>query len=242
MTTISQILIDAHRESNLVSINGTLSANQETEGLRLLNRVIASLMGYELGEGLTSVSLGDNNIETTRYNRLEDYSDTPANVRVYCNLETTNEIILPHSPDPGARFGVLDVSGNFTTYPLTLVGNGAKIEGATTVTLSTDGDTREWFYRDDLGEWVKFSVLLTTDVSPFPLEFDDLLITLLAMRLNPRAGVQMDGQSGSRYKEMMNKFRSRYRQSREVASELGITRLSLMGEYGNYDFSRGRTW
>lgn len=242
MTTISQLLTDAYRESNLISINGVLTANQETEGLRLFNRVVSSLMGYELGESLSAVSLGDTNVESTRYNRLEDYPDTPSNIRVYCNLSTPYEILLPHNPNPGARFGILDVSGNFATYPLTVVGNGSKIEGANDVTLSTNDESREWFYREDLGEWVRFSTLTTVDESPFPLEFDDLLVTLLAMRLNPRAGVQLDAQSGNRYKEMMNKFRSRYRQSRQAPVETALVKLSLQGLYGNYDFSRGYTW
>lgn len=250
MTLISQIIADAYRESNLIAIETAPTANEITEALRLLNRDIRSMFGNEFGEPLSVLPFGRNNIQTP--NEISIYMEdiqgyyAPVNTRLMCNLDSSESINLDPTPYDGSRFGVVDVSGNFNTLPLTLVGNGRKIEGATSVTINTASVTKEWFYREDLGEWVVLTELIASDDSPFPEEFDDLLITRLAVRLAPRSGEALDTMSQLTLQRMEKKFKARYVQKKYEQSEIGLQRLT--SNRRNYsgadtlsDFSKGRT-
>ena len=108
---------------------------------------------------------------------------------------------------------ILDPFGRLNTYPVTIDANGRTIEGSATLTLDTNGLSREWFYRADLGNWVAISSLVETDEMPYPADFDMFFITYLAMRLNPRYGRMMDEQSQAVFRSERKKFVSRYLQS-----------------------------
>ena len=82
-----------------------------------------------------------------------------------------------------------------------------------TKVLNTNGLFQEWFYRADLGQWVKLSALTEIDNLPFPDEFESFFILLLAMRLNPRYGRSMDEQSAAIFKQGRTSFVARYLQS-----------------------------
>jgi hypothetical protein len=49
VTLASSIISDAYRESNLVPLVGTLTTAEQGEGLRLLNNLVLSVMGNEVG-------------------------------------------------------------------------------------------------------------------------------------------------------------------------------------------------
>lgn len=248
MTLVSQIIADAYRESNLIAIGASPTAAEETEALRLLNRNIVSMFGHEFGEELTPLPFGKNNIVTP--SDVPFYMDdiigyfAPINARLICNLEAPEVVSLHPSPLDGARLEVVDVSENFNTNSITLTGNGRKIEGATSVTVATAGITRQWFYRDDLGEWVRLSTLIAADESPFPSEFDDLLITGLALRLSPRQGAPFSESSQYTMSKLQKRFRARYTQGREMGVEDGIVILSSNRRSRYTDsstaFNRGR--
>lgn len=236
MTTISTIISDAFRESNLTMVGTSPTSAEETEALRLLNRVVLGLFGDKLGEPLNTLPLGrGTNIETPELVPLffDDYITTdtvPANTRLNCNLTAATEINLDPRPDPGARFAVIDNAGNFDTYNLTVNGNGNQIETASGLTLSTANLAREWFFREDTGNWARLTDLITTDESPFPSEFDDILIIGLAFRLNPRDGAAVSPYSVERYREVLSRFQSRYRQTKEVLTDPALLRISA-GRY-----------
>lgn len=226
MTTISQIISDAYRETNLVAVGSDPTTAEQVEALRLLNRVVKGLFGYEFGEKLKVLPLGKASIETPT--AVSPYMDdfinqyVPENTRLMCNLEEARIVNLHPAPTDGCRFGVIDVSENFDTYNLTLVANGRTVESATSVTLSDAGINREWFYRADLGEWKRLTDLELTDDSPFPEEFDDLLILTLALRLSPRQGPELTGASQVQLTRIEKKFRSRYLQKDLPANEIGM--------------------
>jgi hypothetical protein len=252
MTTLSSIIKDAYRESNLIAISATPTDLEIAEALQLLNRHINNIIGTELGELLEDANLGLNNVTRQSFNG-EWLSDDlaawylPENLRVVANLTEAQTVYLHPNPRDGARFGVTDPSENLATYNLTFNGNGRRVEDATSITLNTNGVVREWFYRGDLSNWVRLTNLTVDDESPFPTEYDDLLIIGLAIRLNPRNGVVADPQSIETYKRILKLFKSRYRQSRQVGSE---TQLALFHpwyrSYGYYSdtntFDRGRPW
>jgi hypothetical protein len=62
MTLVSEIIRDAYRESNLIAITADPTSEEETEGLRLLNRIVSGTYGIDAGEELQVVPIGNNNI------------------------------------------------------------------------------------------------------------------------------------------------------------------------------------
>jgi hypothetical protein len=227
MTTALTIISDALRESGILPLGGTPDADMQEEGLRRLNVLLSSFFGSEIGEKLSSASVGINGL-TNSYAVIRDSSQrietsfAPSNVRLYCNLSTAKTLFLDPSPQDGARTAVVDSSSNFSTFPLTLNANGRKIEGSSTVELNTSGDSREWFYRADLGTWLKITGLALTDPLPLPTEFEDVIIAYLTIRLNPRYGQGTSAELNETLRRIKAQFKARYTQSREMPSEPGL--------------------
>lgn len=230
MTVVSTIISDAFRQSNLLALGGTVSTNQSTEALRYLNRIVKGVFGKEAGENFTAIPIGRGNITTPAgypwYNDVPDAEwFVPENSRLILNNQSALDLYLDPNPDDGARFAVVNPSNTLATYPITVHGNGRLIEDAQSIDLDTDGYSAEWFYRADLGTWTIYSPLDEASTFPFPEEFDDFFITLLAMRLNPSYGAEMDDQSMAMYKRAQNMIRARYGQVEEMPSELALLRM-----------------
>ena len=230
MTITQQIIIDAYRQSNLLSIGESPSLAQQDEGLRYLNRIVKSVFGNEAGDPLEVFPVGRNHI-----NRPSGYPwwDTtpdndwfiPKNTRIMLNLEEPVDLYLHPEPDDGSRFAVIDASENVATFNTTVYGNGRLIEGSFTQVLNEDGVDKEWFYRADLGNWLLYAPL-TVDIDfPFPEEFDDYFITLLAIRINPAYGQTLDEQSKFIFDRAQRQLRARYTQSIQTRSELALLRM-----------------
>jgi hypothetical protein len=129
--------------------------------------------------------------------------------------------------------------------PLTLDGNGRLIAGQRAITLNTDNQMVVYMYRADLGQWVVLAPLGDPTGSPdpaptfpFPQEFDDYFVTMLAYRLNPRYGRAMGADSGSRLADMQNKLQARYKQRKVVPTDLATLNLSVQA-YNTWN-GRGR--
>lgn len=248
MTTTSQIITDAFRQSNLLSISATVTSAQSTEALRFLNRIVKSVFGNEVGDPLEAFPIGRNNINRpSGYPWWDTIPDNdwfvPKNTRLMMNVTQTTNLYLHPDPDDGSRFAVNDASNNLATYPATVYGNGRLIENATSIVLNVSGSETEWFYRADLSNWQKYAPLLTSDTFPFPEEFDDYFITILAMRLNPAYGSALDPQSQGIMSRSLRQLRARYTQHIPVPSELGLIRPAKVAadrdlwgtEYGFYN-------
>lgn len=229
MALVHEIIKDAYREANLIPITQNPTVDEQTEALRLLNRFVRSIFGNEAGDKLQSIAVGSNNVTTTGSLPIYTFTGTsyvPLNTRLMANIVAATAINLHPDPEDGSRIAVVDASGNFNTYGLTLVGNGRTVAGASTTTLTTAGLKREWFYRADLGDWQVISDLGLNDTFPFPMEFEDLFVIGLATRLNPRNGVAIDEQAMMNFRRQRNLFRSRYSQSIQQASEEGLVKLT----------------
>ena len=237
MTTVASIIQSALRETNLIPLGATPTTNQSAEAFARLSTIVASVLGNEAGENLVPFPLGQNNIESPGgypwwSNEIPGNVFVPTNVRIMCNLTGAGTVNLHPKPHDGARMGIVDVSGNFSTNPLTINGNGRNIEGASTQTFSVDGTIREWVYREDLGNWVVVTPLDSAGDMPWPAEFDDMFIIMLALRLNPRYGVNMASESVETLRETKTKFSARYGQSpTQVRSEDGLTYLTNQYRY-----------
>lgn len=231
MTTVRTIIKDAYRESNLIPESQDPSADQFAEGLRLLNRLVDSILTFELGDPFEDIVVGSNNISEPT--GLADYyedqinnSFLPQNSRLFLNLNEAKTVYLHPIPDDGCLFSVVDTSGNLATNNLTVVGNGRTIETALNQVLSTNGATETWFYRAELGDWKKVTSLTESSEFPFPRGFDNYFIIGLAMRLNPRNGAVLTQESAFEYKRQKSQFRSRYGQVIPAPTEEGIVRMS----------------
>lgn len=224
MTTAADIITQAYRETNLIPIGDTTSADQMEEGLFLLQNVVSSVLGNEAGQPLRDQSLGFNNVGVPDYTVLETMQPyyTTANTRFVLNLNAAVTINLPPTPEDGARFGVLDASNNLSTYNATIKGNGRLIDGNPTLVLNTNGVAYEWFYRADLGEWVKVLPITQTGTFPFPPQFNDLFIGMLALRLNPRAGAETQDETQRVIARSLRQFKAKYYQTQEAPSELSL--------------------
>lgn len=218
-TLLSVIISDAYRESNITNINSTLTAAQLDEGMRLLARVIGSVYGNEAGENLLDFPLGANTVKSPA-GYPPEYPENfymPYNTRAVLNYTSPQTVLLHPSPEDGTRFAVVDE--NSDPLEVTIDSNGRRIEGSPTYLFNEVHGYREWIYDAPTGNWNVIAPLVSTDVCPFPPEFDDLFVISLAMRLNPRYTQTLDGQSAQTYKDVLRKFKARYSQRVETGSE-----------------------
>jgi hypothetical protein len=249
MTTAREIVTQALREGGILALGETLDAASLEEGLQRLNVLVRGTFGSDLGETLTVYNLGLDGLDTSEaieaaVGEVSGTSFVPLNTLLHLNLEEPTKIWFDPNPVDGARMGIVDLAGNLNTNPLEIDANGKKIEGYSSIVLSTNSLSREWFYRADLGEWVKSSTLLASDNLPFPIEFDDYFITNLALRLNPRYGQAISGELLEVLRRGKSMFRARYSQAKEMASELALQQMSpdWLWNASTTDFTRGRPW
>jgi hypothetical protein len=233
MTTLRQIITDAYRESNLIPVGEVPEGEEYDEALRKLQNIIKTLIATELGENYVEVSYGLEGLNqadaiSRDISSLISSGYLPTNTRIVCNLSADTTLYLDPEPHDGARISVVDSSNNFSTNSLTLDGNGRRIEEVDTISLTTDGVFRDWFYRADLGTWVRVTDLTGDDDSPFPSEFDDYLSISLALRLHPRHGVNTAAETGDALMRARRAFKARYQQQRQESSELALLRLPSM--------------
>jgi len=228
VTLISSILVDAFRESNILPLGQVPTANQGTEALRLLQQLFGAVYGSDAGEALSDWVLGyygqdDPNLSTDNQHPVDCLDNPPINKRLIAlNAAAMTVYLTPH-PQDGSRMALIDPFGRLAVVPVTLDANGRTIEGAPTVLLNTNGTNREWFYRADLGTWMKLTELSADDEMPFPVDFDIFFSILLAMRLNPRYGRTIDAQTQAMLKSQRQDFVARYLQSRPLEVDDSIS-------------------
>lgn len=226
MTLVSTIITDAFRESNILALGKVPTTGQSTEALRLYNGLISAIYGGDAGEQLNDWPLGNFGRESTEWDI--PYTDRvihrpPINRRLIAVNEIATTVYLTVRPQDGARYGITDPFGRLAAFPVTLDANGRTIEDAPTITLDVDGTNREWFYRAELGSWVRLTDLAADDENPFPAKFDQMFNIMLAMRLNPRYGRSLDDQSIVILKQGKREFIARYLQSQPLEIDDSIS-------------------
>jgi hypothetical protein len=236
MSTNRSIINKAFREAGITEVGETPETAEFTEALEAYNDLYMSLFGNELGDPLEPVNYGTGGL-TNSYALDSDESDeiddyfVPQNVRLYLNLDEAVTLYMHPKPRPGARVAVVDNRDNLATYNLILNGNGRKVEDAATLTLSTNGLVREWFYRDDLGDWTRITDLTADTEAPLPREFDIFMQTALAVRLNPRYGAETDQNIIDILGRARKQLRARYRQDAAPGLDIGLLRLPSRRDY-----------
>lgn len=222
MTIVSTIILQALRETNIIAITANPTPAEANEGLDRLQSVILSVLGNEVGYVLEDWSVGSaiSIKKPSGFVQNTTGFTVPAQARLACKLTVATELDLDPQPQDGQRLAVVDAGNNFATYNLTLDGNGRLIDGATSVVLSTNLTRKQWVYRSDQANWIAVEPLSPDDEMPFPPEFDDYFIIMLAMRLNPRMGVQLTEESKARVAQQRDQLLIRYNQTRMRAAQL----------------------
>lgn len=229
MTTVRQIIEDAYREGGLIGAGEAPDSVQLDEGLRKLQTLVNSFFGLEIGQPLYSVSYGSVSSPSAKDRDIASLIDRAyvlPYMRVVVNTDTPKTLRLSPNPQDGERVGVIDVSGSFNTYPVTLDGNGRNIENSSSVVLDEDGANREWFYRADLASWVRIQDFDLGDQSPLPFKFDELLTTLLALRLATRFGTSVSPEISEAMRRMVKLFKATYSTTHTPPLDLAYTRLT----------------
>lgn len=220
MTQVSDIIRQALRETNVVAITQDSNPNETAEGLTRLQALVLSTLGNEVG-----YIMEDWNVKsTTNLTKPSGVPLTapqataytvPPNARLVCGLTAPTTLLLDPQPQDGQRFSAVDAIKGFATNNLTINPNGRKIEGDTVnKVLATADASIQWLYRADLADWKVIDPLGLDAEFPFPADFDDYFIIMLAMRLNPRYGKELTKESAARMDQQRQQFINRYSQTR----------------------------
>lgn len=238
MTLASEIISDAYRETNLIPLGVAPNANQITEALNRLNPIVLSCVGNEAGDELKDLNYGGDNDQSSF---IVDW--IPDNTRLVFNNSAAVTLDADPEPYEGQRLAFVDNAGNLNTYNVIISGNGRKIEGASSITLSVNSDARQWLYRADTGNWVKINALASGDTMPFPAEYNDYFVIALAVRLNPRYGQSLSSESFETYKRTRSQIRARYRRKTfDIQCDPGLVSRRQNYGWGFNGFDTGSLW
>ncbi len=222
MTTASALVRQAYRDGNLIGLKATLTTEQMTEGLNLLNDYFDSLLGYELGEfdfdwpfppSTTSpVPARFPLLPLGRDLPSDVFPYPPSNVRILMKLVADTITYLPQDPDDGARILLVNLDTT-STFSLTIEGNGRLVQGAASITeLVTALDQRHLFYRSDLGGWQVLTTFVDATESPLPKLYDRLLSMGTLEYLMPRYGKETTVIQQKTMRRLVKRLRAQYRQ------------------------------
>lgn len=242
-TLVSEIIVQAFREGNFIAVGESTTAEELAEAVPKLRNLISTVMGIELGEQLrdwyvpqaynAAVPLRDPlTPDGTAALSTVPYDYPIANSRLVVKLTASRTLYMPSMPQDGARMSFVNAGISPTTVNVTLSGNGRFIEGAASIVTDLDAGTpvdfhgRIWFYRADLGNWVRIDAPLQSNSTiPTPPEFDDLWVTGLAIRLAPRFQVAIQQTIVARYEDMLGRLKKRYKQSERMPTSVEMRQM-----------------
>lgn len=225
MSTAAQIITAAFREGNFIAVGETPTAEEIAEALPRLQNLIDSLFGVEIGESYRDFFIPSEFVvaaplrsplspaSSTTATAADLWKYPPPNSRMIVKATSAYTLQLPANPSDGARLMFLNIGS--AAVNITLNGNGHLIENAASLTDTVANlHSRKWFYRADLGDWVRIEALADETANmPLPVEFDDYFICGLAIRFAPRFQVSIAEETASRFNDVRKRLKSRYRQS-----------------------------
>jgi hypothetical protein len=247
MTLISEIIEEAFREGDFVGEDNNPTPRQAQEAVRAINNLIAGIYGGDAGERLNDWPLGTYGVESSDAGAFPS-TDTLQRPTINRRMISTNlaamTVYMTPAPQDGARMGIADPFSRLAAFPVTLDANGRTIETTATLLLNTNGLNREWFYRADLGGWVRLSDLTADSALPFPEFFDNMFSILLALRLAPRFGREISSQSLAILKQKRTEFLARYIQSQplEILDDISWPFMSTQSYDTQREFSSNRAF
>lgn len=238
MTITQEIISDGYRESMLTALGVQPDAAQTEEGFRLLSRIVASVYGNEVGEGLVDWPVGNE----TAYGGWtpSQWCWLQGDTRVIIATGQSYELNLPPNPQDGDRLQLIDAGSNFAQNPITLIRQAALFNGSTgNYVADTEGFNKVWMYRSDVADWRQVLPLVITDEFPFPERHDDAFVGMLATRLNPRYQQTLSAESRASLKRAMTQLSSAYSRIKPTPADLATLRLTGTWPYGYYGYPLG---
>lgn len=221
MSLVRYIIIDGLRESNLIGLGEEGDAAQGAESLRLLDRLVASVFGNEVGENFQDWVFPPVNGWVQPFNYI------PPDTRLVmgANAGARSFMVNPY-PENGDRVQLVDAGSGFSSNHVTMIPGPATFAGSSgNFTASTNGFNRTWIYRADISDWTQVSPLDPAGEFPFPQAFDDAFIGLLAARLSPRYQQAMSAESKASLDRSVRQLRAAYSRTRLEPSDLAVLRL-----------------
>ncbi|MBL4753627.1 MAG: hypothetical protein JKY52_08565 [Flavobacteriales bacterium] len=199
MTSLTTIMTEAYARIGNKPSGNPIPDEKAARGIRVLNSIL---------DGLPSRGVGD--ILTTRRIDSSFAVLNPSIIHVIATGAVT--LTMPKKPHDGYRVKILDVGTNFSTNNLTVDRNGWLIAGAASnVVLSTNGQSKEYFFRADLGDWKDITQpLLGGNEIPYPVEHDDGLEAILALRLAENTGSEVTPLLVNAASVGLSRLRARY--------------------------------
>lgn len=231
--TAEALITAAYREGNIIPRGKEPTAAEKTEALTRLNAFLRAVIGQELGSRLhdwpvPSGQRATSDFHTTTHAPFPasvegvaqpspgtaidtgQWPYPPDNSRLLVKITQATTIYFPEQPAAGARMRAIDVGASST---LTISGNGRLVEGSTTRVLASGFTARDWFYRDDLADWVEVADMALTDMSVLPDEFDEFLIAALSIRLSPAEGQDAKDGTVEAFQRGFRKLKAYYQQT-----------------------------
>jgi hypothetical protein len=155
MTTLRQIMTDAAVIVAAASEGQPAAVAYDADrAVKIFNRMMREFRGQEIGQKLK-----------------RQWDAAASDIAIAGGLYAVNVSTIER-PNNGDRLGVI---GARTVTAST----GATIEGAASVTTA---DNTTWFFRDDLGDWVKEEDLTLDDDHLLSTDADEALVECLAAR------------------------------------------------------------
>lgn len=218
MGTANDVITDALRRPGTIAPGETPSASEAAQALARLNA-----MCVDMFDGWTPLT--DKRLTASVRLRDEDYNFVATGVAA--------TITLPADPREGQRVGVYDGAGTLATYPVTLNANGKRIENAASVTVSTNGLSRQWFYRADKG-WTRIADVAVGDEPIFP--FHDGLGAMLAIELAESYGTPVGPVLARAAEKARARLNLRFNRRKPVACDEAVLLLSVPTRPTGLDF------
>lgn len=222
MTLVRYIIIDGLRESNLIGLGEEGDAAQGAESLRLLGRLVSSVFGNEVGENLQDW------VFPPVYGFYPVWQYIPPDTRIVMgqNAGARSFNVNPY-PQNGDRLQLIDAGNDFATNNVTLIPGPATFAGSSgNFVANTNRFNRTWIYRSEIADWVQISPLNPAGEFPFPQEYDDAFIGLLAGRLSPRYEKALSDESRVSLQRSLTQLRAAYTRVRKEPADLATLRLS----------------
>lgn len=149
----------------------------------------------------------------------------PKNSRIVWG-QKTGAVYFPEAPNAGSRMGLVQGSGAGDSGAIgqiiTLDGNGRFIQDPadslfkSSITITSAAvatfTPQEWFYRDDLGQWVLRKDMALADQLPFPKDYDDFFVCGVMIRFAPSYGKVVAQETVAAGTAALKRLKARYRQ------------------------------
>lgn len=212
MATLADIVTDALRRLAVIREGAAVNDYQMRVGLQGLNDLLNTLPNRGVGEVL----------QTERVDASYAVR-APSILHVMASSGVT--VTLPKQPKDGYRVRIVDVGTGFATSPVTVARNGWLIDGVSgDAILDTDGQSVEYFFRAELGDWKSLTTPLAQAADlPYPAAHDSDFKALLAVEIADFFGAPLTESLVARASSALTRLQGQYKPDMAVTFDRSLT-------------------